>query len=360
MKSIYKITFLFLLFPLITSANIDDKKQEKSRKINREYKVNADAKVAINNRYGDLNITTWDKNRVEIEVTITVKGDDLDRVEDRLESIDVEFEASSNFVSAKTIFEKEQKSWSFWKKSRNLSYKINYKVKMPKTNAVDLDNDYGSIYLGDLSGHADINCDYGKITVGELSANNNNINLDYCSNSNVDYMKSGNVNVDYSKITVDETENAKVNADYSTVKFGKTENIDFNIDYGSISIDEAVSVNGNSDYAGMRFGTIFKNLIIDTDYGSISVKRLAKGFQNVAIDGQYAGIKIGVDEDAVFNFVLDLQYAGFKYDAEQMEFFKKISKTTKKYYEGKFGKGNSNSRIKIRSQYGGVSIKENY
>lgn len=360
MKSIYKITFLFFLFPLIANANIDGEKQEKSRTINKEYKVNADAKVSIDNRYGDLKITTWDKNRVEIEVIITVKGDDIDSVEERLESIDVEFEASSSFVSAKTIFEKEQKGWSFWKKSRNLSYKINYKVKMPKTNDADLDNDYGSIYLGDLSGQADINCDYGKITVGELSASNNNINLDYCSLSNIDYMKSGNVNVDYSKITIDETENAKVNADYSTVKFGKTQNINFNIDYGSISIDEAIDVNGNSDYASMSFGTIIKNLEIETDYGSISVKRLAKGFENVVIDGQYAGIKIGVDEGAVFDFVLDLQYAGFKYDNDQMEFFKKISKTTKKYYEGKYGKGNSNSRIKIRSQYGGVSIKENY
>ena len=360
MKSIYKITFLFLLYPLITSANIDGKKHEKSKTINKEYKVNTDAKVSINNRYGNLNITTWDKNRVEIEVTITVKGDDLERVEDRLESIDVEFEASSNFVSAKTIFEKENKGWSFWKKSRNLSYKINYKIKMPKSNSADLDNDYGSIYLGDLSGKADINCDYGKITVGELSANNNNINLDYCSLSNIDYMKSGNVNVDYSKITIDETEKAKVNADYSTVKLGKTGNIDFNIDYGSITIDEAVDVNGNSDYASMRFGTIFKNLDIETDYGSISVKRLAKGFEKVIIDGQYAGIKIGVDEGAVFDFELDLQYAGFKYDKDKVDFNKKISKTTKKYYEGKYGTGNSNSRIKIRSQYGGVSIKENY
>ena len=360
MKSIYKITLLFLLIPLLTSAINIGEKEEKSKTIKKEYTVNSDAKVSIDNRYGDLNITTWDKNTVEIEVTITVKGDDLDSIEERLESIDVEFEANSNFVSAKTIFEKEQKGWSFWKKNNNVSYKINYIVKMPKTNDVDLDNDYGSIYLGDLSGTADINCDYGKITVSELSANNNNINLDYCSTSTIDFMKSGNVNIDYSKITVDESETIKVNADYSTVKLGKTKVVDFNLDYGSISIDEAVDVNGNSDYASMRFGTIFKNLEIETDYGAISVKRLAKGFENVSIDSEYAGIKIGVDEDAVFDFVLDLQYAGFKYDDDKMEFYKKISKSSKKYYEGKFGKGSTDSNIKIRSQYGGVSIKENY
>lgn len=360
MKFIYKITLLFLLLPLIAVANNTGTKQEKSKVIQKEYKVNSNAKVALNNRYGNLNITTWNKNIVEIEVTITVKGNSLESVEDKLSTIDVEFDASSSFVSAKTTFEKEQKSWSFWKKSSNLSYKINYKVKMPKTNSVDLNNDYGNIFLGDLSGKANINCDYGKITVGELSANNNTINLDYCSSSTVSFMKNGNVNVDYSKITIDKAEDLKVNEDYSTIKFGKVKNINFNADYGSVSISEAENVNGNSDYASMRLGTIYKNLNIETDYGSVSVDRLAKGFESVIIDGQYAGIKINVDEDAVFDFVLDLQYAGFRYDDDQIEFFKKISKSTKKYYEGKFGKGNSNAQIKIKSQYGGVSIKEKY
>lgn len=358
MKPIYKTTLLFLLIPLISFANIDEKKHEKSKIIKKEYKVNEHAKVSINNKYGNLNITTWDKNQVEIEVTITVKGDDLDSVEERLANIDVNFEASESLVYAKTIFEKEQKRWSFWKKNSNINYQINYKVKMPKSNSVALNNDYGSIFLDNLSGKADINCDYGEISIGELSNNNNNINLDYCSSSTISYMKSGHVNIDYSKISIEESENLKVNTDYSTSNFDKVGNINFNADYGSITIEEATNVHGNSDYASMRFGTIKKSLIIDTDYGAITVKRLLKGFENIEIDGQYAGIKIGVDSNAVFDFELDLQYAGFKGEDDKMEFFKKISKTTKKYYEGKFGKGKTNSKVKIKSQYGGVSIKE--
>ena len=359
MKSIYKITLLFLLLPLIASTNPIKKKHEKSRVIKKEFPVNSDAKVALNNRYGNLNITTWNKNRVEIEVTITVKGSDLDAVEDRLSTIDVMFNATKSLVEAETIFEKKKSNWSWWRKSKNMNYKINYVVKMPKSNEVDLDNDYGNIYLGDLDGKADINCDYGKISVGDLSANNNSINLDYCSTSSITFMKSGSVNVDYSKITIDKTDNIKVNADYSGVKLGETRNVDFNSDYGSISIDAADNINGNSDYASMRIGTLRKNLNIDTDYGAIQIKNLAKGFESVDINGQYAGIKIGVAPDAVFNFEIDLQYAGFSRDNEKMEFYKSISKSSKKYYQGKFGKGNTNSKIRIKSQYGGVSIREN-
>lgn len=359
MKSLFKTTLLLFMIPLLTHANDVVKKHEKSRTIKKQYTVGKNGKVSITNKYGDVKVTTWAKNQVEINVTITVKGDDLDNVEEKFDNIDVIFEAKNNFVSARTTFEKERKSWSFWKNNNNISYKINYDVKMPETNNADLNNDYGSILLDNLLGTANISCDYGKISVGELSAENNSINLDYCSSSTIGFLKSGSINADYSKLTIEDSENLKINADYTTLTIEKTNVVDVNTDYGSIAIDDAVAVNVNSDYTGMRFGTIRKSLTVDTDYGSVSVKNLAKGFDFVTIDGEYAGIRIDVEAGAVFDFELDLQYASFKGDESKMDIFKRISKSTKKYYEGKYGKGNTNSKIKIRSQYGGVSIREN-
>ena len=359
MKSIYKITFLLLLIPYISFGNNDKKKHEKNKVIEKKFSVNSDAKVSLNNRYGNLNITTWNKNEVEIKVEIIVKGDDLETVANKLASIDVDFTASASFVEAKTTFGDKKNSWSWWKKSKNMNYQINYTVRMPNSNSVDLDNDYGNIYLDKLSGKADINCDYGKISVGELSAPNNSINLDYCSKSTIAYMKSGDVNVDYSKLTIEDSEKVRFNTDYSTIVCNKAETINFNADYGSLTFDDVVNVSGNSDYTSMRFGNVRKNLKIDTDYGSIKIANLTKGFENVDISGEYAGIKIGIESGAVFDFVLDLQYAGFKRDDSKIEFFKSISKSSKKYYEGKYGKGNTSSKIKISSQYGGVNFKEN-
>lgn len=359
MKPLYKITFFLLMFPFITNANTDDKKHEKTKTIKKEYAVNSDAKVIIDNKYGDLNITTWDKNRVEIEVLITVKGDDLDEVEAKLNSIRIEFNANNSLVEATTIFGEKKSNWSWWGKSKNTNYKINYIVKMPKTNAVDIDNDYGSIYLGNLSGTATINCDYGKISVGELSAIDNVITLDYCSSSSITSMKSGSVNIDYSKLTIDNSENIKLNADYSTVKFDKAGKIDYNLDYGSITVNDIERIHGNSDYVTLRFGTVRKEFVVDTDYGSLTIKNLMKGFDKVDITGQYTGIRIGVENGASFNFEIDLQYSSFKRDSDKVELFKSISKSTKKYYEGIYGQEKTHSILNVNSQYGSVRIEEN-
>ncbi|MGQ3679248.1 hypothetical protein [Tenacibaculum discolor] len=353
---LYKLFFLLLFIPTLLVAN--DKKHEKSKNIRKTFAVNKNATLYINNKYGNVNVTTWNENRIEINVKITVKGNDLSNVERKLKAIDVRFESTPSLVEARTIIEKTKSSWSWWG-SNNTNYKINYFVKMPVTNNADLNNKYGNIELDKLEGKSNINCDYGKIQIDQLLNETNNINLDYCGTSEINFMKSGNLSVDYSKLTIIKSENLKVNADYSTMKIGTANNVDFNSDYGSISVDDASNINGNSDYASIKIGTLRKNLKIDTDYGGVRVRNIEKGFESIVIDGSYAGIKLGTSSYNNFNFTIDLGYAGFGYPDNHVKMFKSISKSSKKYYEGTFGKDNSNSSIAIKSRYGGVSLKLN-
>lgn len=356
-KSIFKLALLLFIIPQIGFANVGgDLKQEKSKTIKKEFKVDSDATVDIENKYGDVTVTTWDRNQVEITVIITVKGNSLSTIEKRLDGIDVQFSGSASYVKAKTIIEKS--GWSLWGSSSNVSYQINYTVKMPASNNVKLNNDYGSIVLDELNGEANINCDYGKLIIGSLNNLRNEINIDYCSGSTINYMKNGSINADYSKLTVDKAYDLSVNADYSTLNFGKVNGIDFNGDYGSINVDEANNMVANTDYVSVRIGTIRNNLKLDSDYGSIKIAELANGFNSADINGQYTGISIGIKSNNKFQFTVDLSYAGFSYDDDQVDMYKSIEKSSKKYYEGVYGKGSSKSKLSIKSQYGSVKLKD--
>ena len=357
-KTIFKLTFFLFLIPFISFGNDNKKKHEKSKTIRKEFVVNKDAKVFINNKYGNVNVTTWNENRVTIDVKITVKGSDLEQVERKLNTINVNFNASSSLVEAQTVFEKVKSSWSFWGKNKNTSYQINYFVKMPVTNSANLKNKYGNISLDEIQAKCVIDCKYGNIDLGQLLNKTNDIKLAY-GKSTINYIKAGRINIDYSKCKIEEADVLKVNTDYSNLDFGKVRDIDFNADYGSITIDEVENINGNADFTGMRFGTVKKNIIVDTDYGGLRIKNLENGFEKVIINGSYAGIKIGTNSANNFNFNIDLGYAGFSYSKENVEMLKSIKKTTKKHYEGRWGKQKSTSTIDIKSSYGSVSIKQN-
>ena len=73
-------------------------KHTRERKIKKEFTVGASDELEIDNSYGNVDITTWNENRVVIEVTIKTNGDDEDKVEDRLRAIDVDFNQTSGGV----------------------------------------------------------------------------------------------------------------------------------------------------------------------------------------------------------------------------------------------------------------------
>ncbi|TCI90718.1 hypothetical protein [Tenacibaculum sp. M341] len=357
---LYKITFLLLLLPIIGFANKPKDKHEKTKNISKRFEVKNNATLYVNNKYGNVTVTTWEENTIQIDVKILVKGSNIEKVNDKLDGINVVFESSESLVEARTRIEDTKSSWSWWGNSyKNISYKINYYIKMPKTNNADLHNKYGGIELDVLEGRANIDCDYGSIQIEKLLNDGNSINLGYCGNSTINYMKSGNIRSDYSKLSVNESNDLKVNADYSGIKIGTTKEINFNCDYGSIAIKNADFITGNSDYAGMQIGTVTKDLNINTDYGGLKIKNLAKGFQKVYIDGSYAGIKIGTPSNNNFDFILNLSYAGFSYPDESVNMKKSIKKISKKYYEGSYGNSETGSKIEIKSNYGGVSLKVN-
>ena len=162
-KQIQILLAIVMAIPMLSIANPGKKTwdYEKTKTITKGYSVNANALLRINNKYGNVDVISWEQNRIEIEVTITVKGNSESKVISRLEQIDVNFTNSPNEVSAKTVLGNSSNNW--FKSNNNMNYQIDYKIKMPVTNSADLTNDYGTISLNEIQGKADINCDYGKL-----------------------------------------------------------------------------------------------------------------------------------------------------------------------------------------------------
>jgi len=357
MKKLLNIIIVLFFIPIALNATeIDKFKHEKSKTIKKEFTVNADALMKINNRYGNVDVISWDGNRIVIDVKITVSGNDEDKVVNRLDMIDVEFENSRSEVSAKTVIQKKSSGWSWsWWRNNNVNYQIDYKIKVPVTNSVNLTNDYGNISLNEIKGDAKLNCNYGKIIIGELYSDNNEININYTNDSSIGLMNGGTINANYSKFTIEEAENIRLNADYTTSAFENIKNLNYNCDYGSLRVDKASSVVGNGDYLSVKLGAISKEVKMEADYGSISIEELQNGFDIVTVNGDYCGVKIGIP-NVPFDFILNLSYGNFKHDEGKFELTKQIVKSSTKYYEGYFKSQNSGSTIKINSDYGGVTF----
>jgi len=361
MKTIpFKLILLLLLAAPITLLSHDGKlkgKHTKEKTIKKEFKVNSDALLKVDNSYGNLNIMSWNENRVMIEVHIKTNGNNEEKVQKKLDEINVDFEGTASLVSAKTIFNSKKSGWG-WGTNNNVNMQINYTIKLPVKNSVHLDNDYGSIILDRIDGHAKINCDYGRLEIGELRGRNNQLNFDYTSKSTIDFINSGTIKADYSGFSIGKAGDLNINADYTNSKVEKMDNLDYSTDYGKLEIIEADNVQGSGDYIGVSFGTLHGNVAITADYGSVKIDKMAKDAGNLQIKGDYTGIKIGYDSDYNFNFEIKTSYGGV---SGKDDFQMSISevKNTSKYYKGYRGTDNSGNNVSVKSDYGSITFYKN-
>lgn len=358
---LFKILFLLAILPFFGfSSDYPKGKYEKSTTIKKEFKVNVDALLRIKNKYGNVDIASWNKNVISIEVVITVNGSNENSVEKKLKNIYVEFDANSSEVSAKTIIDKSSRNWSWWGNNKRLNYKINYTVKMPITNNLNLTNDYGAISLDKLEGEATINCDYGRFDIGALKNANNKINADYLSSSTIGFVNGVDINADYSKINIDKANQIDFNADYTTTQFGSVKTLNYSCDYGSLKVDNAERIIGNGDYISLKIGTLSNILEVKADYGSLKIDKILNSFKSINVNTDYtSGMRFGFEKGSAFDFIIKMEYAQFKYDDMALDFQKKIVKSTSKYYEGFYGKSNSGKTVNINVEYGSVSFYNN-
>lgn len=355
------LLLLFLTFPILVNAGNNSLKGKytKEKKIRKEYTVNADAQLLINNSYGNVNMVTWSENRIVIEVLVRTNGNDEDRVKEKLDEIDVRFDGSSSLVSAKTIFNNggARSWWNSWR-SNNVNMEINYTIKLPVTINIDISNDYGGITLDRIEGTAKISCDYGKLTLGELMAENNYLNFDYTNNSTIEFMQSGRINADYSSFTLERGGNIELNADYSKSEFGEIKDLDYNCDYGSVITSKTNHIMGRGNYLSAKIGTVHGDLNINADYGSVSVGELSSDAGDVVIQSDYTGVKVGYHPLYNFNFTIKLEYAGLT-GKDDLIINKSRKETTDTYYEGYYGTANARNTLTINSEYGGVTLTKN-
>ena len=355
-----RLKIIIVLLPLLVFANLPEGKFKKTKTVERRFDAGNNGTVFIYNIYGNVNVITGDQPEVVIKATVKVDGNDLDAVEERFETIKIRIDKKDSQITAKTIVENISEgdsswwSWIFGGSSKQTNFKINYEVSMPRQWNLKIDNDYGHIYLNELTGNLDLKADYGSFDIGALSGDDNYISTDYFSNSNIDFVKNAEIKADYSRINITSAYQLTLNCDYTTFKIDDVRELNFNNDYGSINVKNVKKVNGSGDYQTRVFGNV-DTVKFSGDYGTLKIDGLLPGFDVVDVSCEYTTVKIINRKNVAFRFEMNQTYGCFK--AGDMTIVKEIdrnrNKTIKAYYKDQ----NTTSLIKIGMEYGCVKIE---
>ncbi|MFT5764505.1 MAG: hypothetical protein ACI8X3_001936, partial [Saprospiraceae bacterium] len=188
---------MLLLFLLIGIARVDLQANttlpgstEFTKTIKKNYKMAADGEVTLSNKYGKINLKTWDRNEVSIEVTITAKSRSESAANEIFKRIKIDFADGSDYVKAETTIEAQKSSW--WGNESKGDFRIDYEVSMPNAASLDLSNKYGDAEIGAIGGGGIFSIKYGNFNVQSVG-------------------KDTKIDLGYGNGTIGKTNNVEVN-----------------------------------------------------------------------------------------------------------------------------------------------------
>ncbi|MEZ4904148.1 MAG: hypothetical protein R2822_21565 [Spirosomataceae bacterium] len=321
---------------------------EKRKSVIKIYDVSSKDNLLIDNQFGQVKVSLWDKNEIRIDISIKANSSSDNRAQQFLDAVEIEDKKSGNQISLRTIINKNGDSnWSWNKNNGKGNYvQIDYHVSMPKNTPMTIKNRFGDTDIPVFMAPLNIVSKYGTFSANDLGTKND-------------------IDVSYGKAEIQKMSNGNLDIAYSTLELDKANNVILNNKFGKMKIGEVETLDGQFSYSGGRIGTIKGSSKIKLSFsGGFRIDQLNPTADNVDIEASYSSIVMPIENNDC-HFDVTVSYGGFKYPNDRQVSFShndderkddnRGHRTTKQYV-GKMGKGNG-SKIKIVSKYGEVSLK---
>jgi len=264
-------------------------------KITKTFAVNGSDKVILNNQYGTLNVKTWNKNEVKLDVVVYGSPELDARQLSEMVNVNALKKDGAVLLETRVIGSKRKNG----KKIR-----VEFQVYMPETNNLMLSHQYGNVNIGDFTGSVIARLQYGNFTAGELKGSNNDLSISYGSTV-IKNISNAKISQEYGDgLTIGTVGALSLTASYAAVKINAiTEKAIIKQEYGAgLSIGSVGQLNLTAAYANVQIGTIKAVGKISNQYSNLNI-----GLANeLNLGAQYSNVKIGrLNGDTKLNIQYD-------------------------------------------------------
>ena len=381
----YNISFILpLLLSLLQFSGLhaapDRAKQDYEKKYSETYNVDGRGSVRLENRYGRIDVQTWDRDQVQIDVTIRANTTTQEKANDIFDRITIDFTGGGNRATATTSIGANKKG-GFWDSlfgdSFSISFgdngndfKVIYIVKMPAAAQLETVAKYCDVSLPDLSGSNVTDVAYGDMVAGKLSGSNN-VSISYGSLRAKELGRSSELRLRYSEATVRQADDLRYDGRYSETEIDMVNTLRIDAGYEDIEVQSAKKIVADGNYNDIEVGTVddiefdgnYTGYSIDlvnvrirgeSRYGDVEVDELGPNFNSVHIRTSYADVEIGVPGGRGYEVDLSTRYGDISLSGDGQ--LNRTNEGSSESIKGTIA-GTGTGRIDISTSYGDVSLR---
>jgi hypothetical protein len=305
---------LFLLLPVLLLANreeMDPLPYEQTETLKKSFAVNANTSVEIINKYGDVTVSTWEKDSVRFEITITAEASKLSTAKDLFGMAEVKFTSNQNMILADLLW--GQNLNAFKRSSMEVtlatgnsqSLRIDYKVFMPAGNILKIENRFGNVYLPELKGKTYIALYHGNLRAEKIK-NAKNIEVKY-GDVKIDEMITGDLEVSFGDVEVEKAGDIFIRSTSGTVEVEKADKLHLEGTNAKFRIEYVDDLTTDVTLSDIRVRKLGKKMNITSKFGDVTLDHIAATFSSANVYVTNGEVSLGFDAQSSFGFEANME-----------------------------------------------------
>jgi hypothetical protein len=265
--------------------------------------------VDIGNKYGKVQIITWDFDSVKFVIDILIRSKDKSKLEKLKQTIDFDFTASQSYLVARTKLGDTGSdvikgivdiAGSYLPTSNSVV--INYTVMIPDYAQLKIDNKFGDVFIDDMKGGLNLVLSYGDFTCNRLNAKSE-IRIT-SGNAEINAIRDGIVFISYGNLHIRDCERLTADTRSSVVTIDRSASLKINSRRDKLFLNDIGSLSGSGYFSQLNGGNLHEEINYTGRYGSITLDKIMGSFTRVNITAEYADLSLGFEKPLQFNFEL--------------------------------------------------------
>jgi hypothetical protein len=322
------------------------------------------SRLEIKNKYGDIHITSWKKDSVNIMAEIEAFAPNHSKLDKMFDGVEINITGTGSLVRAETEFGREitEVLESFkGLTQRIIDYdsrvQINYYVNIPDYVDINIENQFGDIDMENNTGIISVNLSNGDFKANSLNRISE-FSLDF-GDAEIGYVKSGKINTSFSKYVISECGDLSINSTSGRFELGKAEKIDIESRRDKFFIGHISGMSGISYFTDYHIENLNGNTDLTVKYGSFNAENVDARFENINLTSAYCDITLDIDPSASCEFEIRNVNAFVVIPDKNIKSRKETLNEDKKEYliSGTLGSNPGNRKVMINATRGNIYLK---
>jgi hypothetical protein len=277
------------------------------REVRRSFPATLETTLEVRNKYGKIQVATWEKDSVAIKVDISLTESSSSKLRKLKDDIQIDFTGTNNYIIAKTVIESESgrlaselKSISNTITGSNKRVEINYTVYLPAYLDVVLSNKFGDIYMDDLDGQVDIELSNGVLKANRLRGNTV-ISLSF-ANGMIKGLGSANLKLSYSDLVLNEVSQLDLVSKSSKLNVDSVNVLKMESRRDKLYFKQVEYFYGKSNFTQVWIYDFLRESDLYMKYGELTIEHVMPAFSKIYVESEYTDMTLYFDRAASMEF----------------------------------------------------------